>query len=146
MRTANTASGIINLTGQKAYKKDMDEVDTNDYHLSIHFKTSSYYQYQIVSSTEIVKLFVKYIRPWVIPPNVDTEESVIFCTSIGTPLSPGEISRKVGKIFLRYGYKLNVTRLRSLLSTHIQEAVENKRITADGIFNIFYYISQNNRI
>ena len=117
--------------------KDLEEIETNDFHLSRNFKTSSVYTYQIVASTDMVKLFVKYIRPHVIPPDIDSEEAVVFCTFAGTALHQGEVSKKLNQFFLRYGYDLNVTRLRSIISTHLEELIQKKTITPEGNLSNF---------
>ena len=82
----------------------------------------------------MVKLFVRYIRPHIIPHNYDSEDAIVFCTSHGTPLHQGEITKKINKFFLRYGYNLNVTKLRGILATHLEESVQNETITPDGKF------------
>ena len=131
---------------EKLTMKDLEEMETNDFHLSSQFKTSTTYKYQIVASTDIVRLFVKYIRSYVIPANVDSEEAIVFCTSNGTPLAQGEISKKIGNLFLRYGYRLNVTKLRSILATEIEDAAERGEINPEGLSCNQYHISCNNYI
>lgn len=113
--------------------KDWREMNTNQFFLSNQFKTSNCYNYQIVASTDILKLFVCYIRCQIIPPNVDSDEAILFPNSKGEKLASGELTRKIQNIFSPYGYHITVTRLRDMLSTHIEELYNLGKIQFEGI-------------
>lgn len=57
--------------------------------LSSKFKTSKYYDFQIVHGSDIVAIFVKFIRVQVIPEHLDSPLSALFVTHAGTPFSQG---------------------------------------------------------
>jgi hypothetical protein len=111
--------------------KDWKEMKTNQFHLANEFKTSKTYQYQIVASTDILKLFVSYLRPQIIPPEIDSDESILFPNSKGQQLATGELTRKIQNIFTPYGYHITVTRLRDMASTHIEDLFSSGRITLE---------------
>jgi len=112
--------------------KSWKEISTNQFSLSSKFKTSSTYLYQIISSTDILKLYVNHIRKTAIPPDIDSDEAVLFPTSLGTPLASGEASKKVEKIFRIYGYHITVTTLRDMISTHVEDMFQTGQLTPDG--------------
>ena len=106
-------------------------IENETFYLAGQFKTSKTYSYQIINTTDIIAIFVKYIRKHVIPSEVDSDESVLFPSWKGTPLVQGEASKKVSNIFRRYGYNLTITRLRSIISTHIEERFRQAEITEE---------------
>ncbi len=112
--------------------KDYKDMEENQFHLSINFKTSSTYGYQIVSPTDVLKIYVQFIRKQIIPEDIDSDEATLFPTSVKTPLSQGEISKKINLVFKKYGYDLCVTKLRDILSTHIEELHSSNAITPTG--------------
>lgn len=123
--------------------KDFKEMEQNGFHLSTNFKTSSTYNYQIVSPTDVLKTFVKHFRSQVIPEHIDSDEATLFPTFKKTPLTKGEVSRKIKEIFKTYGYDLNVTKLRDMLSCHIEELRINGKVSDTGelvSFNSFSLI------
>lgn len=125
----------VNARGQSIERmtmKDWKEMKTHQFHLANEFKTSRQYQYQIVSSTDILKFFVLYLRKQIIPPEIDSDEAVLFPNSKGQQLATGELTRKIQNIFTPYGYHITVTRLRDMISTHIQELFEAGKLTVDG--------------
>jgi hypothetical protein len=123
----NARIGAIEIMTMKDYRLIEDE----NFHLANKFKTSDTYSYQIVKTTDIVDIFVKYIRKHVIPLEVDSDESVLFPSWKGTPLAQGEASKKVNNIFKRYGYNLTITRMRSIISTHVEEKFQQNEINQD---------------
>ena len=80
--------------------------------------------HQVVYTTDIVNLYVKYIRKQILPPEFDSDEAKVFLTWAGKPLAQGDTTRKIKKFFSRYGYDLSVTRLREIMATHIEESSE----------------------
>jgi hypothetical protein len=134
----NARSQSIQLMTLKSWK----EISTFQFSLSNQFKTSSTYQYQIISSTDILKLYVTYIRKTAIPPELDSDDAVLFPTYKGTPLSSGEASKKVEKIFRTYGYHLTITTLRDMISTRIEDMFQSRELTSEGKF-IFFILSSN---
>ncbi len=124
----NARSQSIQLMTLKSWK----EISTYQFSLSNKFKTSSTYQYQIIASTDILKLYVTYIRKTAIPPELDSDDAVLFPTYKGTPLSSGEASKKVEKIFRTYGYHLTITTLRDMISTHIEDMFQSGKLTNEG--------------
>jgi hypothetical protein len=75
---------------------------------------------------------VNHIRKTAIPPDIDSDEAVLFPTSLGTPLASGEASKKVEKIFRIYGYHITVTTLRDMISTHVEDMFQTGQLTPDG--------------
>jgi hypothetical protein len=134
----NARSQSIQLMTLKSWK----EISTYQFSLSNQFKTSSTYQYQIIASTDILKLYVTYIRKTAIPPELDSDDAVLFPTYKGTPLSSGEASKKVEKIFRTYGYHLTITTLRDMISTRIEDMFQSGELTSEGKF-IFFILSSN---
>ncbi len=114
--------------------KDWKEMNTHQFYLANEFKTSKSYGYQIVASTDILKLFVCYLRCQVIPSDVDSDEAILFPNFKGQPLASGELTRKIQNIFSPYGYHITVTRLRDMLSTHIEELYRLGRIQFEGLY------------
>jgi hypothetical protein len=123
----NARIGAIEIMTMKDYRLIEDE----NFHLANQFKTSDTYSYQIVKTTDIVDIFVKYIRKHVIPLEVDSDESVLFPSWKGTPLAQGEASKKVNNIFKRYGYNLTITRMRAIVSTHVEEKFRQDQINQE---------------
>jgi len=123
----NARCGAIEIMTLGDYKA----IEEEQFHLANQFKTSATYSYQIVNTTDVVALYVKYLRPHVIPPDVDSDEAALFPSWKGTPLAQGEASKKVSNIFRRYGYNLSVTRLRAIISTHLEERFRKNEITFD---------------
>ena len=114
--------------------KDFKEMEQNGFYLSTNFKTASTYGFQIVSPTDILTIYVKYIRKQVIPQEIDSDEATLFPTFKGTPLAKGEVSRKINSIFKTYGYDLNVTKLRDMLSCHIEDLKVDGKVSTTGEF------------
>jgi hypothetical protein len=125
--TLNARNGCI----EKLTMKDYRNIQSKNFHLASQFKTSSKYSYQIVSTTDIIGIFIKYIRKHVIPQDVDSDDAVVFPSYRGTPLCQGEGSKKVSNIFKRYGYQLSVTRLRAMISTHLEERFHQNEISLE---------------
>lgn len=123
----NARNGCI----ERLTMKDFHDIGTTNFHLASKFKTSSKYQYQIVTTTDIIGVYVKYIRKHVINSEHDSIESVLFPSFKGTPMCQGEGSKKVSNIFKRYGYKLNITTLRAMMATHIEEKYHQEEISFD---------------
>lgn len=123
----NARSGAIEIMTMSDYHK----IEKEQFYLANQFKTSNIYSYQIVNTTDVVDLYVKYLRRHVIPADVDSEEAVLFPTWKGTPLSQGEASKKISSIFRTYGYNLSVTRLRGIISTHVEERFRKDEITLE---------------
>jgi len=115
--------------------KDFKEIEENGFHLSSNFKTSSTYGYQIVSPTDVLRIYVKYIRSQVITEDIDSDESTLFPTFITTPLTSGEATKKINSIFKTYGYDLSITKLRDMLSCHIEELKRDGKISDTGEFS-----------
>lgn len=133
----------LNARGQSVQKmtmKSWNEISTNQLTLSDKFKTANTYQYQIISSTDILKLYVDHIRKSAILPEHDSEEAALFLTYIGTPLSDGEASKKVERIFHRYGYHVTITKLRAMISTHIEDMYHENKLTIEGKLLITRFI------
>jgi hypothetical protein len=110
---------------------DYQSIELEQFYLADQFKTSNIYSYQIINTTDVVKIFVKYIRKHVISPECDSGEAVLFPSWKGTPLAQGEASKKFSNIFRRYGYNLTVTRLRSIISTHVEEKFKKNEISQE---------------
>lgn len=123
----NARVGAIEIMTMKDYRA----IENEQFHLASRFKTSTTYSYQIVNTTDVVNLYVKYIRPHVIPPDIDSDEAALFPSWKGTPLAQGEASRKVSNIFKRYGFILSTTRLRDIISTHVEEQFRKDEITKE---------------
>ena len=123
----NARNGCI----ERLTMKDYHNIQSKNFHLASDFKTSSKYSYQIVSTTDIVGIFIKYIRIHVISSDIDSDDAVVFPSFKGTPLCPGEGSKKVSNIFKRYGYQLTVTKLRAIISTHLEDKFHNNEITLE---------------
>lgn len=138
----------VNARGQSIENmrmKDWKEISTYQFHLSEKFKTSSTYKYQIVASTDILKLYVRYIRPQIIPADIDSDEAFLFPNSKGSKLASGELSRKISNTFKVYGYHFTVTRLRDMISTHIADLHRDQKITHEEYKN-FVLIGQNHAL
>jgi hypothetical protein len=116
-------------------RKHFEEIQQSQFHLSSNFKTSSTYGYQIVAATDILRFYVKHIRKQRIPEEVDSDEATLFPSYLGTPLTKGEANRKVHLIFEKYGYDLSITKLRDMLSTHIEELYKSGTITQEGNYS-----------
>lgn len=116
---------------EKLTMKDYADMNKNKMHLATEFKTSRNYSYQIVLKTDIIDLFIKYIRKGVISDDINSDESVVFPSFKGSPLSQGEACKKIQHIFQRYGYKLTVTSLRKMISTHLLENFHSQKITLE---------------
>lgn len=119
---------------------DLQEIQEKEFHLSTNFKTSKTYGYQIVSVPDILKIYVKYIRRQRISEEIDSDEAPLFPTYSGTPLSNGEGNKKINSVFKRYGFDLSVTRLRDMLSTHIEDRFQDGKISSQGIHEFFHYV------
>lgn len=111
--------------------KDYNGIQHETFHLANKFKTSNIYSYQIINTTDIVDLYVKYLRKDVIPAEMDSEDAVLFPSWKGTPLSQGEASKKISNIFQRYGYNLSITKLRAMISTHVEDRFTKNEITLE---------------
>lgn len=120
-------------------KKDLKDIEENQFYLSSNFKTSNTYGYQIVSVTDILQIYVKFIRKQRIPDEIDSDEATLFPTYKGTPLTKGEASKKINLVFVKYGYDLSVTKLRDILSTYIEELHSSGKMTQKGEFLLFYF-------
>ncbi len=120
-------------------KKDLKDIEENQFYLSSNFKTSNTYGYQIVSVTDILQIYVKFIRKQRIPDEIDSDEATLFPTYKGTPLTKGEASKKINLVFVKYGYDLSVTKLRDILSTYIEELHLSGKMTQKGQFLLFYF-------
>jgi hypothetical protein len=120
---------------EKMTIKAIKEIKTNGFHLSSEFKTSSCYKFQIVSPTNILELYIKYIRPHVIGPEIDSDDAVVFPSFKGTPLSAGEATRKIKNVFLTYGYDISITTLRDMLATHVEVLYQEDKLTEQGEFD-----------
>lgn len=125
--TLNARIGCI----ERMIMKDYHSIENNQFHLASDFKTSETYNYQIVMTTDIIGIFIKYIRKHVIPPEIDSEEAVVFPSFKGSPLCQGEASKKASNIFKRYGYHLSVTKLRAMISTHVEDKFRSDEITLE---------------
>lgn len=112
--------------------KDFHEMENNQFHLSSNFKTSSTFGYQIVSAPDLLKIYVKYIRVQVIQKDIDSNDAVLFPTFSKTPLAKGEASKKINLIFRKYGYDLTVTKLRDMMSSHIETLHTTGKISTAG--------------
>jgi hypothetical protein len=113
---------------------DYQSIEQENFYLADQFKTSNVYSYQIVKTTDVVKIFVKYVRRHVVSSESDSGEAVLFPSWKSTPLAQGEASKKVSNIFKRYGYNLTVTRLRSIISTHVEEKFNKNEISKEEYF------------
>lgn len=127
------ASAIEQMT-----MKDFTEIQEKKFHLSTNFKTSSTYGYQIISPTDVLKIYVKYIRKQIITEDIDSDDAALFPTTQKTPLANGEVSKKINLIFKTYGYNLTVTKLRDIFSTHIEELHQDGKISHPGKLLILY--------
>lgn len=116
-------------------KKHFNEIQNNQFHLSSNFKTASTYGYQIVSASDILNIYVRYIRSQRIPGDIDSDDATLFPTYKGTPLVKGEVNRKVNSIFATYGYDICVTKLRDMLSTHVEELYTSAQISETGNYS-----------
>ena len=117
---------------EKMTMKSWKEITLNQFSLSSKFKTSTTYQYQIIASTDILKLYVNHLRKTAIPDEIDSDDAVLFPTWLGTPLSSGEASKKVEKIFKTYGYHITITTLRGMISTHVEDMFQSQELTPEG--------------
>lgn len=116
---------------ERMVMKDYHSIQHNQFYLASDFKTSDTYNYQIVMTTDIIGIFIKYIRKHIIPEDVDSDEAVVFPSFKGSPLCQGEASKKVSNIFKRYGYHLSVTKLRAMISTHVEDKFRSQEITLE---------------
>lgn len=121
-------------------KKHFDEIQQNQFHLSSKFKTSSTYGYQIVSAPDILKIYVNHIRKQRIPEDVDSDDATLFPTYNGTPLSKGEVNKKVNSVFKKYGYDICITKLRDMMSTHIEDLHQSGQISETGNYSHLIYL------
>lgn len=112
--------------------KDFKDIEQNTFHLSNNFKTSSTFGYQIVSATDVLKIYVKHIRKQVIEEDIDSDDATLFPTYKKTPLARGEASKKINSIFKKYGYDLTVTKLRDMISTHVEMLYSTGKISITG--------------
>lgn len=119
-------------TIEKMTLKDFKEMEANRFFLSTNFKTVSTYGYQVVSPTDVLKIYVKYIRKQIINEEIDSDQAALFPTTNKTFLSAGEVSKKINLVFKKYGYDLTVTKLRDMLSTHVEELHQEGKITNTG--------------
>ncbi len=117
---------------EKMTLKNFREIEEKNFYLSSQFKTSSTYGYQIVSPTDVLRIYVKYIRKQIIPEEIDSDEACLFPSFAKTPLGRGEASKKIGLIFKTYGYDLCVTKLRDMLSTHVEELFRSGKMSETG--------------
>lgn len=125
--SVNARTGCI----ERMIMKDYHSIKKNQFHLSSDFKTSETYNYQIVMTTDIIGIFIKYIRKHIIPDDIDSDEAVVFPSFKGSPLCQGEASKKVSNIFKRYGYHITVTKLRAMISTHVEDKFRSEEITLE---------------
>lgn len=109
-----------------------EDIKSNDFFLSSDFKTSPTFQYQIIAPTDILHLYVDNLRKSAILPEFDSKDAALFPTYNGTPLSSGEVSKKVEKIFKVYGYHITITKLRAMISTYIEEMKCLGKLTDQG--------------
>jgi hypothetical protein len=123
--SVNARTGCI----ERMTMHDYHSIKKKQFYLACDFKTSETYNYQIVMTTDIIEIFIKYIRKHIIPQDVDSQEAVVFPSFKGSPLCQGEASKKVSNIFKRYGYHITVTKLRAMISTHIEEKFRSDEIT-----------------
>ncbi len=112
--------------------KNFKEIEEKNFYLTSKFKTSSTYGYQIVSPTDVLRIYVKYIRKQIIPEDIDSDEASLFPSFAKTPLGRGEASKKIGLIFKTYGYDLSVTKLRDMLATYVEELFRSGKISETG--------------
>lgn len=84
-------------------------------------------------TTDIVNLYVKYIRKQILQEEYDSDDAKVFLNWEGKPLIMGVMNRKVKSFFARYGYDLTVTRLREIVATHIEES--SQQLTSTGLIN-----------
>jgi hypothetical protein len=120
------------------------ELSRYQFSLSNNFKTSGTYKYQIIASTDILNLFVNHLRKTAIPFEIDSDEACLFPTYSGSPLSSGEASKKVTRIFATYGYHLTITTLRAMISTHVEDIFQSGGHTQDGKFYVYKFSSFSN--
>ena len=102
--------------------KGFKELQKKKFTLSTCFKTCQTYHYQVVYTTDIVNLYVKYVRKQILPDELDSDEAKVFLTYQGKALGQGDTTKKVKKFFERYGYDLTVTKLREIMMTHVEES------------------------
>lgn len=112
--------------------KNWNEISTNQFSLSNHFKTVHSYKYQIIAPTEILGLYVNNIRQCAIKPEHDSEEATLFPNYEGKILASGEITKKVENVFRYYGYHITITKLRDMISTHIEDMYRCGKLTEQG--------------
>ena len=117
---------------EKMTMKAIQEIQLTGFHLSQEFKTSAAYKFQIVSPTNIVELFIKYIRPHIIPPEIDSDDAIVFPSFKGTPLLSGEATKKINSIFAVYGYDITITTLRDMLATHVEDLYQDGKLSEQG--------------
>lgn len=117
-------------------KGDFEIMENSEEHsvfeLSTHFKTVRNYTYQLVFVTDIVKIFIKYIRPTAIPAVVDSSLSTLFPTFEGRPLAQGEVNKKMKKLFARWGLDLSITEIRKTVAAYMKALEEKKHISTEG--------------
>jgi len=107
---------------EKLTMKGFKELQKKKFTLSTSFKTCHTYHYQVVYTTDIVNLYVKYVRRQILPEELDSDEAKVFLTYQGNALAQGDVNKKVKKFFERYGYDLTVTKLREIMMTHVEES------------------------
>lgn len=126
-------------------KRDFEFMENSDEHsvydLSRHFKSVQKHTYQLVFGTDIAKMFVRYIRPTAIKPEVDSSNSTLFPTFEGHPLAQGEVNKKIRRFFARWGFDLNITAIRKTVAAYMKSLEEKKQISAEG--NTYYLIYYN---
>jgi hypothetical protein len=117
-------------------KADFDVMENSEeksvFELSKNFKTSQYYTYQLVFGTDIAKIFVKHIRPHVIPNEFDSPTSILFPTFEGRPLVQGEVNKKINKFFFRWGLNISITSMRKIVAAHMKALESKKQVSGEG--------------
>lgn len=86
-----------------------------------------------------MNIYVEYLRKYILPEEFNTDDAKVFLNWGGKPLAQGEVNKKVQSFFRRYGYDLSITRLRSILATHIEESSND--LTNEGKKLIFVFLS-----
>jgi site-specific recombinase XerC len=76
-------------------------------------------------------MYVKFIRPQILPLEYDSPEAKVFLNWCGKPLPQGDLNKKVKNFFRRYGYDLSITRLREIIATHVEESAND--LTNEGM-------------
>ena len=113
--------------------------------LSCNFKTSGSYGFQIIKGTDIMSIFVQYMRRQIIPLDQDSEDSALLLTYSGTPLFQGELNKKIQLVFKPFGFKLSVTALRKMQSTAFDDAHKSQTISDEDLLT-FVTAGQNHSL